>query len=63
MKIRITRLDLPEMEDENYTNITIGSEHETVQPPSVLGVGGEGVWIMGSNFPTKLFPDEYEVVN
>ncbi len=63
MKIKIKKLQEPEMNDPNYVNLTVGSQHDTVPAPEPIRPSDSiGVWVMGSISETKLFPDEYEIV-
>ena len=46
---------------ENFSNLTPGSEHNTVQAPEKYQ-DLPGVWVMGVNEPVRLLKGEYKVL-
>lgn len=59
-KIRITRCYA---HGKMFANLTSGSEHEIVDPPSPEKNDHKGVWVMGVGEPVKVLNDEFERIN
>ena len=45
-----------------FENLTSGSEHDVVTPPSGYKNDHTGVWVMGVGEPVKMLADEYIVI-
>jgi hypothetical protein len=44
-----------------FSNLTPGSEHDTVRPPKPYVSMTDGVWIQGVGEPVKVLLNEYEI--
>jgi hypothetical protein len=45
-----------------FENLTPGSEHNVINPPSPYKNDKRGVWVMGIGEPVKLLNGEYETI-